>query len=474
MKAILSKRFSVIFFFFCLHGMSIQLLAQTNSPCDFKYGTNEADSTQCIKNIAMFRNDSQEAHYRFTAWQNAVQQCPCSWEELYGYKISDLLNKLIREEIDSAQREQYIETLIGIPMAHHTHFPDKFSYGQALLYQCYYRCRYRCQTEEEIEQIFQDFTTAFVLEKGGTPYFIYLKYMDLAYQRAIREKNNTILFDAGKVVLPSVKSVIQQNLHELEDFFTQADSIQKENDILIQQYEVENRGLRIRYPDFEWCERMDGIHSLHNKNITKKMKELTYYALMKKGIESDWKKFFSDDTDEFFNYYNISSYITDHLEDYYNTSFEGWCTDIFEPLWKESHIECDAGTLEKRNKLLEEHWGDIGSSSEFIYDDEPPIRFSEKMPEFPGGQEALQEFIKNERQYPQAAKEAYAQGAVIILFVVERDGCLSSFKVDRPVHPALDAEAIRICKNMPKWKPGDNHGKKVRVYYQVIVPFYLE
>ena len=107
--------------------------------------------------------------------------------------------------------------------------------------------------------------------------------------------------------------------------------------------------------------------------------------------------------------------------------------------------------------------------------DDPPVQFAHKQPEFPGGPEALQKFLRSETQYPQVAKDAHAQGTVIVQFVVERDGCVSNIKILSPVFPALDQEAIRVCKSMPKWIPGENNdGKKVRVYYRMPLQFSLD
>ena len=107
-------------------------------------------------------------------------------------------------------------------------------------------------------------------------------------------------------------------------------------------------------------------------------------------------------------------------------------------------------------------------------DEEPPVNFAEKMPEFPGGMQALREFLKEETQYPEDAKEARAQGTVMVQFIVERDGTISDIQILSSVYPALDQEAIRVCKAMPKWRPGENNNKKVRTYYRMPFMFSLE
>ena len=98
----------------------------------------------------------------------------------------------------------------------------------------------------------------------------------------------------------------------------------------------------------------------------------------------------------------------------------------------------------------------------------------ETMPQFPGGDIAVLEYIKNNLVYPEAAKENGIQGRVVVSFVVEVDGSISEVTVVRGVDPQLDAEAIRLIKSMPNWKPGMQRGKPVRVKYQVPVRFQLQ
>lgn len=98
----------------------------------------------------------------------------------------------------------------------------------------------------------------------------------------------------------------------------------------------------------------------------------------------------------------------------------------------------------------------------------------ETMPQFPGGDSAVMEFIKNNLIYPENAKENGVQGKVIVSFVVETDGSISEVTVVRGIDPELDAEAIRLIKSMPKWAPGTQRGKPVRVKYQIPVRFQLK
>ncbi|MBR4431724.1 MAG: energy transducer TonB [Paludibacteraceae bacterium] len=99
----------------------------------------------------------------------------------------------------------------------------------------------------------------------------------------------------------------------------------------------------------------------------------------------------------------------------------------------------------------------------------------EKMPEFPGGQQALFKYLSENVKYPVIAQENGIQGRVICQFVVNRDGSIVDVEVVRSGgDPSLDKEAIRVIKSMPKWKPGQQRGKPVRVKYTVPVNFKLQ
>lgn len=97
----------------------------------------------------------------------------------------------------------------------------------------------------------------------------------------------------------------------------------------------------------------------------------------------------------------------------------------------------------------------------------------EKLPEFPGGVEAFGKFLASHVRYPKDAREKGTQGRVIITFVVEKDGSLSGQKISRGVSPDIDAEALRVLAMSPKWSPGTQKGKAVRVQYSVPISFTL-
>lgn len=99
----------------------------------------------------------------------------------------------------------------------------------------------------------------------------------------------------------------------------------------------------------------------------------------------------------------------------------------------------------------------------------------EKMPEFPdGGQAGLMQYLAKNIKYPTIAQENGTQGRVTCQFVVNKDGSIVDVKVIRGVDPYLDKEAVRVLTGMPKWKPGEQRGKPVRVKYTVPVMFRLQ
>ena len=98
----------------------------------------------------------------------------------------------------------------------------------------------------------------------------------------------------------------------------------------------------------------------------------------------------------------------------------------------------------------------------------------EQMPFFPGGSQKLKEFIEENLRYPKELEETCVQGRVIVRFIVERNGKLSNVKVVKSVHPALDKEAIRIVKLMPRWIPGRQNGITVRVKFYIPIIFRLK
>jgi len=103
-----------------------------------------------------------------------------------------------------------------------------------------------------------------------------------------------------------------------------------------------------------------------------------------------------------------------------------------------------------------------------------PYTIVEQMPEFPGGEAALKKYLNTAIKYPRIATENGVQGKVFVNFVVDKNGSISTVKVLRGVDSALDAEAVRVIKAMPKWIPGKQNGETVRVSYTIPINFVLQ
>ena len=98
----------------------------------------------------------------------------------------------------------------------------------------------------------------------------------------------------------------------------------------------------------------------------------------------------------------------------------------------------------------------------------------EQMPEYPGGQAALFEYLSKNIKYPADAEKKKVEGKVFVTFVVDTDGKITEVSLLRKVFPSLDAEAIRVISAMPNWIPGKQKGQAVRVKYTVPIMFRLK
>ena len=101
------------------------------------------------------------------------------------------------------------------------------------------------------------------------------------------------------------------------------------------------------------------------------------------------------------------------------------------------------------------------------------VAMVEQKPSFPGGESAMYKWLQDNIIYPAAASEEGVQGKVTVQFIVEKDGSITHVQVVRGKHPALDAEAARVIRKMPRWTPGRNNGQPVRVTYHLPVQFKL-
>lgn len=140
--------------------------------------------------------------------------------------------------------------------------------------------------------------------------------------------------------------------------------------------------------------------------------------------------------------------------------------DALDPM--EEVLEINDAADETPNR--EFNINDLDYGPEDTSDEIIPFMPSEDMPVFPGN---VQKWITQRVRYPQLAAEAGIQGKVYIQFVVEKNGSVSNIKVVRGVDELLDKEALRVISEMPKWTPGKQRGKAVRVSYTMPITFKL-
>ena len=126
----------------------------------------------------------------------------------------------------------------------------------------------------------------------------------------------------------------------------------------------------------------------------------------------------------------------------------------------------------EQNEVIEEYVAPEIEEEEVV--EQEIFQIVEEMPSYPGGEAKLMEYVAKNIKYPQIARETGIQGRVFVGFVVEPDGSVSNVKVLRGIGGGCDEEAMRVVKSMPKWKPGKQRGKAVRVSYMLPVNFKLQ
>lgn len=126
----------------------------------------------------------------------------------------------------------------------------------------------------------------------------------------------------------------------------------------------------------------------------------------------------------------------------------------------------------EQNEVIEEYVAPEVVEEEVV--EQEIFQIVEEMPAFPGGEQKLMEYVAKNIKYPQIARETGIQGRVFVGFVVEPDGSISNVKLLRGIGGGCDEEAMRVIKSLPKWKPGKQRGKAVRVSYQIPVFFKLQ
>jgi protein TonB len=117
---------------------------------------------------------------------------------------------------------------------------------------------------------------------------------------------------------------------------------------------------------------------------------------------------------------------------------------------------------------------EVDVEEEAVEETEEVFFIVEQMPIFPGGDEALRKYLATSVKYPVIAQENGIQGRVFVAFVVDKNGNVTNVRVARPFDPNLDKEAVRVVESMPKWTPGKQRGKAVKVSYTVPINFVLQ
>jgi TonB family protein len=146
----------------------------------------------------------------------------------------------------------------------------------------------------------------------------------------------------------------------------------------------------------------------------------------------------------------------------------------FQSFRNNKNMQLYSGYLDKNNKII---WKLSNENREQVVKEKPKAEIFtvvEEPPQFPGGDEAVDQFLRQNIKYSQEARELGIQGKVYLTYVVETDGSLSDIKVVRGLGGGCDEEAIRVVKSMPAWRPGMQRGNPVRVQYNLPVRFYSD
>jgi len=140
----------------------------------------------------------------------------------------------------------------------------------------------------------------------------------------------------------------------------------------------------------------------------------------------------------------------------------------FEVVHEEIMLD-DEIIIEAEEEFVIDHRFTLPLVEEEAMQEEEIFLVVEEFPRFPGGPDALSGFLTNNLRYPQTAREQSIGGTVYLSFIINTDGSIDSIKVLQGVHWSLDEEAMRVVRDMPKWDPGKQRGKPVKV--QITMPF---
>lgn len=204
------------------------------------------------------------------------------------------------------------------------------------------------------------------------------------------------------------------------------------------------------------------------------------YTDLKDAIDKEWDKYFGDDeeskenpkpkarktkkarkqnnSESFSQIEETPKPSDDNSEETNEPSSDDYAENIFDDTNYENIFRIENNT---EPTIIENH-------SEQVF------TAVEQMPQFPGGDAALLNFLSRNINYPKEAMEDGIQGRVIVQFVVKSDGSVGDVKVIRSVDASLDREAIRLCKSLPNFSPGRLNGKAVDVLYTLPISFKLQ
>ncbi len=209
---------------------------------------------------------------------------------------------------------------------------------------------------------------------------------------------------------------------------------------------IDTKGNRIIDPSYDYAEDFENgfaIVGVKNDEKTRLGKGAFKYFVINKQNE-----YLFDSAFTYINIFSDSSFQCYIKRDYYIIDFSG------KILLKEKYIEKE----------------DVDSlDSNFV----EASQFYVSEPEFPNGDKGRVNFLINNMYYPETAKMKGIQGTVYVSFFIEKDGTVSHVKILRSPHPILSKEAMRVVREFPKWKPGEQDGKKVRVQFNMPLRFVL-
>lgn len=167
--------------------------------------------------------------------------------------------------------------------------------------------------------------------------------------------------------------------------------------------------------------------------------------------------------------YELSSQLSPATQSDYASSIEG--EKVVEQVDDAKFINDDYVISETKNEVYVIDASDLPASTQSGYPADHVFEIVDQMPQFPGGSDALLSHLASHIIYPEEAVADYAQGRVIVRFVVKADGSIGEVKILRGCHPALDKEAVRAVKSLPNFIPGKVNNNPVNVYFTLPINF---